>query len=116
MREIKFRAWDKKHKIMFQVFELNMPDYPEHPSFVINVRDFAVRDRLTIPDDAELMQYTGLKDKNGIKIYEGDIVRFETVEVNELPIEYSLWHFQPRGWGNIDLRKTEVIGNIYEDK
>jgi len=58
-REIKFRAWDKPD-------EMSFPDgcmsYFDVKNFISGDYDF-------------LMQYTGLKDKNGTEIYEGDIVR-----------------------------------------
>ena len=53
MREIKFRAWDKDLLKMYSKWTV-------------------------IPDDDRshiLMQYTGLKDKNGVEIYEGDILK-----------------------------------------
>lgn len=69
MRDIKFRAWVKEDKELCEVYTLS------------KYRVFVISD---IPEDetmaeiplhgVELMQYTGLKDKNGVEIYEGDII------------------------------------------
>lgn len=68
MREIKFRAWQKDKKMMCEVsnihFISNQVSLKEKEN-VTNTRPF---------DDVILMQYTGLKDKNGTEIYEGDII------------------------------------------
>ena len=72
-REINFRAWLKDDKRMVEVEEIHFRHqlieyYDGNYDDCWLEKDF---------DKIELMQYTGLKDKNGKEIYEGDIVKFE---------------------------------------
>lgn len=68
MREIKFRAWDENHKRMVPNSELQIQSLPDFKPVPLNDGIFL------LGLSYELMQYTGLKDKNGKEIYEGDII------------------------------------------
>lgn len=115
MRKIKFRAWDKLDKQMFAVKSLHIDN--------LVVRS----DSLTFYslDDVELMQYTGLKDKNGVEIYEGDVLfhplqgrRKVFYPYSETVASYGLRNID-NGFGSTlqDSHAVfEVIGNIYENE
>jgi len=92
MREIKFRAWDKKNKRMDSVWEISFAGKPPEANEA-QVGDLL----LGIDTQCVLMQFTGLKDKNGKEVYEGDILRGEFGKQSELPLNKIFgkvkWHY-----------------------
>jgi uncharacterized phage protein (TIGR01671 family) len=114
-REIKFRAWDKSTKEMWTPYQ---PVQFEEDS------NWLWADVNSENNKFHLMQYTGLKDKNGKEIYEGDLLdngsdRICKVEWHNYT---GSWDFTPvndLGTSNFfraehTHRALEVIGNIYE--
>jgi hypothetical protein len=122
MREIKFRAWLKEDKKMENVKTM---DFTDKTIRCLKKNEFInayLLKRVSF-DDVELMQYTGVKDKNGKEIYEGDIVVLNNIENDNMCIvRYEHSSYRLEGWSlredlsNVEDRFLEVVGNIYENK
>jgi uncharacterized phage protein (TIGR01671 family) len=121
MREIKFRVWDKEIKVMRRVTGFHgLPSdgcgscriYFEDGSFLKDYEEFV-----------ELMQYTGLKDKNGKEIYEGDIISFTDSGIDKNGLaRSSIKYVKGIKWeddgfyiGLMTIQPLEIIGTIYEN-
>lgn len=131
MRQHMYRAWNKDKKVMLQPFSVrklingfntegNWSSYEEDELMSINYEG---------SDEYELMEFTGLYDKNNTPIFEGDIVKLEGEDIpNEIKhvvyedASFDLFPYHISGdntlvWASNyeDGNLLEVIGNIYQD-
>ena len=115
MREIKFRAWDNNLNQMYEIVSINFD-----LQFIHLDPDYCHKVKIK---DIELMQYTGLKDKNGVEIYEGDMVEWSDGKLlsevywDQADVAFSLRCNGESWFLNDDsmLCGMEVVGNIYEN-
>ena len=117
MREIKFRAWHKEEKIIGEVFGINIL----HKEIFFSNGDvdcYGFSDFKYI----ELMQYTGLKDKNNKEIYEGDIITLHNSKYKVIfNIEGARFVLRNDEFEleitfiNHNNERMEIVGNIYEN-
>jgi len=147
-REIKFRAWDKEDKKMWRVVSITESIWGDCEEAHIRICESHENPSKKETDvrmsvDYELMQYTGLKDKNGKEIFEGDIIYWEInngvgIESYTAVVKWSE-NLVEEGWnqtykwlvgytgdyyrGSYDELSTpaayndalQIIGNIYEN-
>ena len=118
MREIKFRAWDKKIQQFIDAKEIVIND----GKVFRNWRDYEDY----IPDDntIELVWFTGLVDKAGKDIFEGDIIQCTNHSVKKnglVMMEQGMWNWEYKLgavswlWDVIGRWKGTVIGNRFEN-
>lgn len=120
MREIKFRAWNGKEMFNVDVLAISpctwdCPDYQKRGV------------SLAYQPHIKVMQYTGLKDREGAEIYEGDILKDHSgvgeVEWVQEHCAFRIFVKDP-DFGNMymvlesdgQMKYTEIIGNIYEHR
>jgi uncharacterized phage protein (TIGR01671 family) len=118
MRQIKFRAWDKKIKKMYE--DIPLISLSSHVKEKDETLNKSLKSFQTDSVGFTLMQFTGLLDKNGKEIYEGDVLKWTHPNFTENKVEYKILEMS-------DIRKSlmiepdclngwiEIIGNIYEN-
>ena len=112
MREIKFRAWDKKTKNMYQVKGISFTwRWASWDTEVLQSQYKGF-------DDIELMQFTGLRDKNGKEIWEGDILEYaDKSGMGVVRFGEGAFYLETnlKNWRGDIYESEEVIGNIWEN-
>lgn len=117
MRTIKFRAWEDTHKVMIP----NVGVHPHILEFHEDYKGYEEGSHTVCPRalNYHIMQFTGLTDKNGKEIYEGDIVKHLNGQCYEIIFQSARGCFGCN-WNATavppsDSERWEVIGNIYEN-
>ena len=105
MKDLKFRAWDGK-KMIDDVI-------PASETSIIEFFEYEWQET----EVEAVEQYTGLKDKNGKEIFEGDLVAYEKNNIASVRFEYGGFYpfLEPyNDFGCPSGKEVEIIGNIHE--
>ena len=104
-RDIEFRAWHKKDKRYIKIGEIDF-----------NLNSIWYNDYNCDFEEFDIEQYTGLKDKNGKKIFEGDVVKHKTSPEEIIIFEDGCFRFKDSSHTIMNRIETvEIIGNIHEE-
>ena len=129
MNNLKFRAWDKKLQKFGTVSNIDL-EFEEVTFYTDDEEGLEICQPF---EDVEIMQSTGLFDKNGVEIFDGDIVNYEFCDFRPNVASYETGGKYVTGYKKAVLWKNgkficndydllhicediEVIGNIYENK
>lgn len=122
-RAINFRVWHTPTATMHHYLKAKFGPKGINVTLSGKFKDVEEPTTLTVPNkDLEIMQFTGIKDRNGTPIFEGDVVEYESLDTvtamkNRIVIEWD----ERRGEASIGFHipavreLLEVIGNVYEN-
>ena len=131
MRIPDYRVWVKKEKKMYGIEYDGYVDYiracgePDALGTDVQIIDETGTYQSYSFDEVEVMEYTGRKDKNGIKIYEGDVLYYRLLEQNYL-VQWDNHNakfsavggrntFDSNAYRASAFDQMEIVGNVYEN-
>lgn len=112
MREIKFRVWDKERKGFLHQIDI------DNDIIYVDTKWY-IHGGNALDDNYVMQQYTGLKDKGGTEIYEGDIIRgmmdFGPAGFHERSVVVKWDNEEGYQWNYFDLNSIKVEGNMFDN-